>query len=353
MSIGSLSGERVVVARRGQAPGSDPRVSNAVLQPDPRFTGASKLMRRAYALARDAHAGQRQEADGRPYIEHSVAVGQLLYLAGCSEEVVAAGLLHDTVEDTGVRIQDIEERFGRKVARLVAATTEPADVRPFAARKEALRRQVADAGYDAETIFAADKVVNAHTLRRAIADQGEAQVRQRLANPLEQKVEHYRHSLGLLDDVAQSLPLVPLLREELDELDREHGWQARLETINRLFEGFNRRGVAAVLELCDPEVEWSPALTAGAGNPPYRGHAGVRRYFADLAAAWVAAHAVVYQLTRLGDRVLAICGVWARAANGGPELSEQVAVVFSFRAGRVAAARTYADAAQARAATDS
>src|SRR4030095_7906728 len=105
---------------------------------------------------RDAHAGQRHEADGSPYIEHPLAVGQLLYLAGCREEVVAAGLLHDTVEHT-------------------------------------------DAGYDAETIFAADKVVSTQTLRRAIADQGEAQVRQRLTNPLEDKVEHYRNTLGLLD----------------------------------------------------------------------------------------------------------------------------------------------------------
>jgi (p)ppGpp synthase/HD superfamily hydrolase len=192
---------------------------SAPARPDPRFTGGSELMSRAYAFARNAHAGQRHEADGSPYIEHAVAVGQLLYLAGCSEEVVAAGLLHDTVEDTDVRIEEIERRFGPVVARLVAATTEPADVSPFAARKDALRRQVAEAGYDAETIFAADKVVNAQTLRRAIADQGEAQVRRRLANPLDEKVEHYRHTLGLLDDVAESLPLVPLLREELDELE--------------------------------------------------------------------------------------------------------------------------------------
>jgi ketosteroid isomerase-like protein len=350
MSAGNLGGEEVVATRRWQPNGPG---GVADVRPDPRFAGASELTSSAYAFARDAHAGQRHEADGSPYIEHPLAVGQLLYLAGCSEEVVAAGLLHDTVEHTDVRIEKIERRFGPAVARLVAANTEPADVHPFAVRKEALRRQVADAGYDAETIFAADKVVSTQTLRRAIADQGEAQVRQRLTNPLEDKVEHYRNTLGLLDEVAESLPLVPLLREELEELAREYQWQARLETINRLFEGLNRRAVAAVLALCDPEVEWSPAFTKGDTGDGYRGHEGIRRYFADLAATWSAANAVPYQLTGVGDRVLAVCGVLAEAKQGGEELREQVAVVFSFRAGRVASVRAFRDVAAARAALSS
>jgi ketosteroid isomerase-like protein len=338
MSAVNLSGGQVPTAEGEGARGSDERVGKAVLRPDPRYTGASELMRRAYGFAHEAHAGQRQEADGSPYIDHPVAVGRLLYLAGCSEAVVAAGLLHDTVEDTDVRIEDIERGFGPEVGRLVAATTEPADVHPFAARKEALRRQVAEAGYDAETIFAADKVVNAQTLRRAIAEQGEAQVRKRLAHPLDQKVEHYRKTLGLLDDVAESLPLLPLLRRELAELSREHDWQVRFETINRLVEGFNRRGVDAVLELCDQEVVWLPLFTARAGRP-YRGHEGIRRYFADLSFHWRSARAVVYRLTRRGDDVLAVCGVWAQPRDGEHDLREQAAMVFSFRHSLVASVR--------------
>jgi ketosteroid isomerase-like protein len=351
MSAGNLGGEHVLTAEPEGLRDSDERVRSAVLRPNPRYTGASELMSRAYAFAREAHAGQRQEADGSLYIDHAVAVGQLLYLAGCSEEVVAAGLLHDTVEDTDIRIVDIERNFGPEVARLVAATTEPADVHPFALRKEALRRQVAEAGYEAETIFAADKIVGTQTLRRAIAEQGEAQVRQRLAHPLDQKVEHYRDTLGLLDDVAESLPLLPLLREELAELSREHRWQVRLETINRLVEGFNRRGVDAVLELCDPQVLWAPAFTTEGRSPPYRGHEGIRRYFADLALRWSAARAVVYRLTRRGDNVLAVCGVLAQPRAGGPDLREQVAVAFSFRNGLVASARSYTDLSVARQAT--
>jgi ketosteroid isomerase-like protein len=343
MTAGNLSSERIIGTGRGASPATGGSSADAALGPDPRYTGASELMSRAYAFARDAHVGQRHEADGSPYIDHPVAVGRLLYLAGCSEEVVAAGLLHDTVEDTHVRIGEIERSFGREVARLVAATTEPAEVHPFAARKEALRRQVAEAGYGAETIFAADKVVGTQTLRRAIAEQGEAQVRQRLAHPLDQKVEHYRDTLGLLDDTAESLPLLPLLREELAELSREHRWQVRLETINRLVEGFNRRGVEAVLELCDREVVWVPAFTTEEAGRPYRGHEGIRRYFADLALRWSSARAVVYRLTRRGDNVLAVCGVWAQPRAGGDDLREQVAIVFSFRNGLVASARSYTD----------
>lgn len=158
---------------------------------DSRFTSATELLSRAYAFAADAHEGRRHEAHGSPYIEHSLAVGRLLYLAGCREEVVAAGLLHATVERTDARVEDIERRFGREVSKLVAATTEPAGVEPVGAREDALRRQVIAAGHEAEAVFAADKVVN-----------------ERPANQHDEKVEHYR----------TTLPLVPLLREELDQI---------------------------------------------------------------------------------------------------------------------------------------
>jgi (p)ppGpp synthase/HD superfamily hydrolase len=74
MSAGNLGGEEVVATRRWQPNGPG---GVADLRPDPRFTGASELTSSAYAFARDAHAGQRHEADGSPYIEHPVAVGQV------------------------------------------------------------------------------------------------------------------------------------------------------------------------------------------------------------------------------------------------------------------------------------
>jgi ketosteroid isomerase-like protein len=318
------------------------------LGPDAFFTEASRLLRNAYAFAREAHAGQRQEADGTPYIEHAVEVGRLLYLAGSRDEVVAAGLLHDAVEDTAVSVEDIERRFGNEVALLVDAMTEPAEFHPFAARKQALRRQIAAAGREVQVIFGADKIVSTRSLRRAIADRGEAEVRQRLTHRLDEKVEHYRSSLELLDQATEPLPLVALLREELEQLAEEQAWQERIRTINRLLEGMNRREVGTVLELCDEAVEWLPPLPARSAGAPYGGHEGVRRYFADLSGRWSSGHVVVYRLTRHEDGALAVCGVWAKPTGGGEALSQQVVHLFEFRSSKVAVTRPYDDRSATR-----
>ena len=159
--------------------------------------------------------------DGSPYIEHPVAVARLLQRTGFDEDVVSAGLLHDTIEDADLTTEDLEKRFGRPVAALVAAMTEPGGPADFAERKAAHRRQIAEAGPDAAAIFAADKIANVENLRRAVATQGEERVCERLSMPLAQKLEHYRATLEMLDGMALPLSLVGLLREELDAFDAE------------------------------------------------------------------------------------------------------------------------------------
>ena len=185
------------------------------------FVGASRLLRDAYAFAAEAHAGQLQESDDSPYIEHPLAVARLLQRAGFGDEVVAAGLLHDTVEDCDVEPPELERRFGSAVAGLVSAMTEPERLTDFRTRKAAHRMQIADAGCEAAAIFAADKVANVHSLRRAVADQGEDSVRRRLTKPFEQKVEHYGRTLQMLEDLQLPLSLVPMLRTELEGLEAE------------------------------------------------------------------------------------------------------------------------------------
>jgi len=82
-----------------------------------------RLVEEALAFATARHAGQSR-IDGPPYIRHLVAVAQLLISTGADAETVAAGLLHDTVEDTKTTLDDIEERFGQRVRFLVDAATE-------------------------------------------------------------------------------------------------------------------------------------------------------------------------------------------------------------------------------------
>ena len=82
----------------------------------------SDLVRRAYALSTIAHAGQYRQS-GEPYIDHPVAVTSILLELRLDAESLAASLLHDVVEDTGVSLEVIKGFFGANVAHLVDGVT--------------------------------------------------------------------------------------------------------------------------------------------------------------------------------------------------------------------------------------
>ncbi|MEW6094611.1 MAG: bifunctional (p)ppGpp synthetase/guanosine-3',5'-bis(diphosphate) 3'-pyrophosphohydrolase [Chloroflexota bacterium] len=81
-----------------------------------------ELVQRAYRLAEKVHAGQKR-ASGEPYINHCLAVAALLAEYSMPADVIAAGLLHDTVEDTSLTIDSIHQDFGKSVAELVQGVT--------------------------------------------------------------------------------------------------------------------------------------------------------------------------------------------------------------------------------------
>ncbi len=80
------------------------------------------LIERAYRRAEKAHEGQVRRS-GEPYFVHCVAVAQILAELNLDGTTIAAALLHDTVEDTGLTLEDIEREFGADVARLVDGVT--------------------------------------------------------------------------------------------------------------------------------------------------------------------------------------------------------------------------------------
>jgi guanosine-3',5'-bis(diphosphate) 3'-pyrophosphohydrolase len=81
-----------------------------------------ELVQRAYRVAEEAHREQKRNS-GEPYINHCLAVATILTDLRVPPEVVAAGLLHDTVEDTAVTLEDIRRDFGDVVASLVDGVT--------------------------------------------------------------------------------------------------------------------------------------------------------------------------------------------------------------------------------------
>ncbi len=116
------------------------------------YTPADRdLVMRAYRTAEYAHRKQKR-ASGEPYINHCVAVASILAEMRVPPAVVAAGLLHDTVEDTELTLADINRDFGEEIARLVDGVTKltqlprvsRGDQRPEDEEREAKQKAVAD-----------------------------------------------------------------------------------------------------------------------------------------------------------------------------------------------------------------
>ena len=80
------------------------------------------LIRKAYEVADRAHEGQMRKS-GEPYIIHPLCVGIILADLEMDKETIAAGILHDVVEDTAMSVEDIEHEFGVDVALLVDGVT--------------------------------------------------------------------------------------------------------------------------------------------------------------------------------------------------------------------------------------
>jgi guanosine-3',5'-bis(diphosphate) 3'-pyrophosphohydrolase len=171
--------------------------------PPPSFVLGSPLLEGSYALAAVLHRGPGSEADKD--LAHPVAVAKLMYEAGFGEEVVAAALLHEVIEETDTEVVDIRERFGPEVAELVDEMTEDQSIRPYRARKEEHRERV---GQDRRSaaIYAADKLAST----KALNEQGE--------EPDAQRLEHFRVTLHALGETYPDLPFLSELRTELDRL---------------------------------------------------------------------------------------------------------------------------------------
>jgi hypothetical protein len=180
----------------------------------PTFLRELPLARAALLYADELHRGRRRESDEAPFVLHPLEVAALLQNTGHAEAVVAAGILHETIEDAGADPAELRVRFGAAVADLVLALTEDASIEEFRDRKAALRRQVAEFGDHATAVAAADKVAKVRELRARAGRGGDALV----GEDGRRRLEHYRESLEMLEQRAADHPLVRQLRFELEAL---------------------------------------------------------------------------------------------------------------------------------------
>ena len=80
---------------------------------------------KAIEFSTKAHSGQCRKGTKIPYITHPLNVAKTLIQLECSEPVIVAGILHDTLEDTRVTFDELLEIFGKEIADLVNSASEP------------------------------------------------------------------------------------------------------------------------------------------------------------------------------------------------------------------------------------
>lgn len=120
------------------------------------------LTDRALLLAFAAHEGQRRH-EGTPYITHPVAVAFILAKHGFGEEVIAAALVHDVLEDTAVTEDAMRQELGDTVADIVKAVSYDRSL-PWKGQRERYIESVREAGESVMAVSLADKVHNAQSL---------------------------------------------------------------------------------------------------------------------------------------------------------------------------------------------
>ena len=134
---------------------------------------------RAIIFATEAHSGQMRKLRGVPYILHPMEVAGIIGTMTTNREVMAAGLLHDTIEDCGISVEKLREEFGDYVVELVCSETEykypdlPRDVSWKRRKEESLELLKNSTDINVHILWLADKLANARSFYRVWLTKGD------------------------------------------------------------------------------------------------------------------------------------------------------------------------------------
>ncbi|MBE1600683.1 RelA/SpoT family protein [Streptomyces stelliscabiei] len=221
-------------------------------------------LRRAYVLAESSHRGQMRKS-GEPYITHPLAVTLILAELGAETTTLTASLLHDTVEDTDVTLDQVREEFGEEVRYIVDGVTKLEKVDyGAAAEPETFRKMLVATGNDVRvmSIKLADRLHNMRTLGVMRPEKQEriAKVTKDVLIPLAERLgvqalkteledlvfailhpEEYAHTRELITENAarESDPLAEI-SDEVRGVLREAGIQAEVLIRPRHFVSLHR-----------------------------------------------------------------------------------------------------------------
>lgn len=131
------------------------------------------LVEHAMRIALDAHKDQVRKTDGSPYVVHPLMVALILQRHLCADEIIAAGLVHDVLEDTSVTEAYLRRELGDVVTDYVVAVSEDKSL-SWEERKKKYIETLRQAPEGAKAVSVADKIHNLQSLLRAHADMGSA-----------------------------------------------------------------------------------------------------------------------------------------------------------------------------------
>ena len=132
----------------------------------PEELAENELLNNAIAFAVEKHKNGLRKGTKMPYIVHPLEVMHNLMLMGADKNLMAAGVLHDTVEDTDATLDEIAEKFGKDVASLVASHTEKDKSLPWKKRKDIALEHLKQANKREQMLVLADKLSNMRAIAR-------------------------------------------------------------------------------------------------------------------------------------------------------------------------------------------
>ena len=139
-----------------------------------------ELVSEAIAFAVKAHDGMRRRKSDAPYVLHPMEVGVIVGTMTDKQEVIAAGILHDVVEDAGITMETIGETFGARVMELVASETEnkreelPPEETWRVRKEESLEKLRTTDDPDVLMLWIGDKLSNIRAIYRDFVVEGDA-----------------------------------------------------------------------------------------------------------------------------------------------------------------------------------
>lgn len=188
----------------------------------PEELAENTMLNAAIAFAVAKHKNGLRKGTKMPYIVHPLEVMHILMLMGADKNLMAAGVLHDTVEDTEATLEEIAVIFGDDVAELVASHTEKDKALPWKTRKEIALEHLKHANKREQMLVLADKLSNMRAIARdynALHDK----LWERFNRGMESQSWYYHGGVDALVQLGEYADTKALYEEFVEVVDKVFG----------------------------------------------------------------------------------------------------------------------------------